>query len=30
MQLNYAKFYSRSHRAVARVYDEADNVLGES
>jgi hypothetical protein len=23
----YAKFYSRSHAAVIRVYDEAANVL---
>ena len=25
--LDYAKFYSRSHDAVIRVYDEAGNVL---
>ncbi len=24
---NYAKFYSRSHNAVIRVYDEAGNVI---
>jgi hypothetical protein len=24
----YAKFYSRSHDAVIRVYDEAGNVIG--
>jgi len=24
--INYAKFFSRSHRAVIRVYDEAGNV----
>jgi hypothetical protein len=24
---NYAKFYSRSHDAVIRVYDEAGNVI---
>jgi hypothetical protein len=24
--IGYAKFYSRSHRAVIRVYDEAGNV----
>jgi hypothetical protein len=23
----YAKFFSRSHKAVIRVYDEADNVI---
>jgi hypothetical protein len=23
----YAQFYSRSHRAVIRVYDEAGNVI---
>ena len=25
--INYAKFYSRSHAAVIRVYDDADNVI---
>ena len=25
--ISYAKFYSRSHDAVIRVYDEAGNVL---
>jgi hypothetical protein len=25
--IGYAKFYSRSHRAVIRVYDEAGNVI---
>jgi hypothetical protein len=25
--INYAKFYSRSHDAMIRVYDEAGNVL---
>jgi len=25
--IGYAKFYSRSHDAVIRVYDEADNVI---
>jgi hypothetical protein len=25
--VDYAKFYSRSHDAVIRVYDEAGNVL---
>ncbi len=25
--INYAKFYSRSHRAVIRVYDEGGNVI---
>ena len=25
--VGYAKFYSRSHNAVIRVYDEADNVI---
>jgi hypothetical protein len=25
--VDYAKFYSRSHRAVIRVYDEAGNVI---
>ena len=25
--VDYAKFYSRSHDAVIRVYDEADNVI---
>jgi len=24
---SYAKFYRRSHNAVIRVYDEADNVI---
>ena len=24
--IDYAKFYSRSHDAVIRVYDAADNV----
>jgi hypothetical protein len=24
---DYAKFYSRSHNAVIRVYDEAGNVI---
>ena len=27
MQSNYAKFYSRSHDAVIRVYDAADTVI---
>jgi hypothetical protein len=27
MPLNYAKFYSRSHDAVIRVYDGAGNVI---
>ena len=26
--IGYAQFYSRSHDAVIRVYDEAGNVLG--
>jgi hypothetical protein len=26
--IGYAKFRSRSHRAVIRVYDEAGNVIG--
>jgi hypothetical protein len=26
-ETNYAKFYSRSHDAVIRVYDEAGNVI---
>ena len=26
-QLNYAKFYSRSHDAVIRVYDEPGNAI---
>jgi hypothetical protein len=26
--VGYAKFYSRSHDAVTRVYDEAGNVIG--
>jgi hypothetical protein len=25
--IGYAKFYSRSHRAVIRVYDEAGNAI---
>ena len=25
--IGYAKFFSRSHDAVIRVYDEADNVI---
>ena len=25
--INYAKFYSRSHNAVIRVYDESGNVI---
>ncbi|HEY5991427.1 MAG TPA: hypothetical protein VIU10_02515 [Candidatus Udaeobacter sp.] len=25
--VSYAKFYSRSHHAVIRVYDEAGNVI---
>ena len=25
--INYAKFRSRSHNAVIRVYDDADNVM---
>ena len=25
--IDYAKFYIRSHDAVIRVYDEADNVI---
>ena len=25
--IGYAKFYSRSHHAVIRVYDAADNVI---
>jgi hypothetical protein len=25
--IGYAKFYSRSHHAVIRVYDEADNGI---
>jgi hypothetical protein len=25
--INYAKFYSRSHDAVIRVYDAAGNVI---
>ncbi len=25
--IGYAKFYSRSHTAVIRVYDETDNVI---
>ena len=27
IQLMHAKFYSRSHNAVIRVYDEAGNVI---
>jgi len=27
MRFDYAKFYSRSHNAVIRVYDEAGNVI---
>jgi hypothetical protein len=27
MPSNYAQFYSRSHDAVIRVYDETDNVI---
>jgi hypothetical protein len=27
MRIGYAKFYSRSHDAVIRVYDEAGNVI---
>ena len=27
MQSAYAKFYSRSHDAVIRVYDDAGNVI---
>jgi len=25
--IGYAKFFSRSHHAVIRVYDETDNVI---
>jgi hypothetical protein len=25
--IDYAKFYSRSHDAVSRVYGEADNLI---
>jgi len=25
--INYAKFFSRSHHAVIRVYDEAGNMI---
>jgi len=25
--INYARFYSRSHHAVIRLYDEAGNVI---
>ncbi len=25
--INHAKFYSRSHNAVIRIYDEAGNVI---
>jgi hypothetical protein len=25
--MGYAKFYSRSHHAVIRVYDEAGNII---
>jgi hypothetical protein len=28
--IDYAKFYSRSHDAVIRVYDEAGNVIETS
>jgi hypothetical protein len=27
MQMGYAEFYSRSHDAVIRVYDEAGNSI---
>jgi len=27
MQSDYAKFYSRSHNAVLRVYDESGNMI---
>jgi hypothetical protein len=27
MPSNYAQFYSRSHDAVIRVYDDAGNVI---
>jgi hypothetical protein len=27
MRMGYAKFFSRSHNAVIRVYDEAGNVI---
>ena len=27
--MSYAKFYSRPHNAVIRVYDEAGNVIEE-
>jgi hypothetical protein len=27
MAINYAKFFSRSHDGVIRVYDEAGNVI---
>ena len=26
-RFDYAKFYSRSHDAVIRIYDEAGNVI---
>ena len=26
--IRHAKFRSRSHRAVARIYDEAGNIIG--
>ena len=26
--IGYAQFFSRSHDAVIRVYDDADNVIG--
>jgi hypothetical protein len=26
-RIDYAKFYSRSHDAVIRVYDEAGNII---
>jgi hypothetical protein len=28
--INYAKFFSRSHDAVIRVYDDAGNVIGRA
>jgi hypothetical protein len=27
MRIGYAKFFSRSHDAVIRVYDEAGNMI---
>ena len=27
LQISYAKFFSRSHDAVIRVFDEASNVI---